>query len=87
MSEGLNEVSPRAFGTEFALFKGRGTERMSSRVIKILIGALTILLLASALSHLTERHSTTPTRPLLLLGGGLISLASLTRRHFADEEE
>jgi hypothetical protein len=60
---------------------------MSPRVIKVLIGALSIILLASSLSHLTERHSTTPTRPLLLLGGGLISLASLTRRHFADEEE
>jgi hypothetical protein len=60
---------------------------MSPRVIKVLIGALSIILLASALSHLTERHSTASARPLLLLGGGLISLASLTRRHFADEEE
>jgi hypothetical protein len=41
---------------------------MSPRVIKVLIGALSIILLASSLSHLTERHSTTPTRPLLLVG-------------------
>jgi len=60
---------------------------MSPRVIKILMGALSVLLLTSALSHVTERHSATPTRPLLMLGGGLISLATLTRRHFADEEE
>jgi len=60
---------------------------MSPKVIKLLTGALSIMLLASALSHLTQRHTTTSTRPLLLLGGGLIALANLTRRHFADGEE
>jgi len=60
---------------------------MSPRVIKAAMAAFSVVLLASALSHLTQRHTTTSTRPLLLLGGGLISLATLTRRYFADEEE
>jgi hypothetical protein len=60
---------------------------MSGRVMKLLIATLSVLLLASALTHLTRRPSTTSPRPLLLLGAGLVSLASLTRRHFADEEQ
>jgi hypothetical protein len=60
---------------------------MSSRLTKLFIAALSLLLLASALTQLTQRHSDTSSRPLLLLGGGLVSLANLTRRHFADEEE
>jgi hypothetical protein len=67
-----------------ALFNARGTDRMSSKIVKMFIVALSLLLLASAL---TQRHSATSPRPLLLLGAGLISLASLSRRHFADEEE
>jgi hypothetical protein len=60
---------------------------MSSRLTKVFIAALSLLLLASALTQLTQRHSAPSPRPLLLLGVGLVSLASLTRRHFADEEE
>ena len=60
---------------------------MSSRITKLFIAALSLLLLASALTQLTHRQSTASPRPLLLLGGGLISLATLSRRHFADEEE
>jgi hypothetical protein len=59
----------------------------SSRLAKVFIAALSLLLLASALTQLTQRHSATSSRPLLLLGGGLVSLANLTRRHFTDEEE
>jgi hypothetical protein len=60
---------------------------MSARISKLLISTLSILLLASAFTHLTCRPSTASPRPLLLLGAGLVSLASLTRRHLADEEE
>jgi hypothetical protein len=60
---------------------------MPSRITKTLIAALSLMLLASPLTHLTQRHSPTSPRPLLLLGAGLVSLASLSRRHFADEEE
>jgi hypothetical protein len=60
---------------------------MTSRFTKPFIGALSVLLLASALTQLTHRQSATSPRPLLLLGGGLISLATLSRRHFADEQE
>jgi hypothetical protein len=60
---------------------------MTSKITKFLIGTLSLLLLASALTQLTQRHTATSPRPLLLLGGGLISLANLSRRHFADEEE
>ena len=59
---------------------------MSARITKLFIASLSLLLLASALTQLTERHTATSPRPLLLLGCGLISLASLIGRHFADEE-
>jgi hypothetical protein len=60
---------------------------MPSRITKLFIASLSLLLLASALTQLTRRQSTTSPRSLLLFGGGLISLATLSRRHFADEEE
>jgi hypothetical protein len=60
---------------------------MSSKITKLFIGTLSLLLLASALTELTQRHTTTSPRALLLLGSGLISLANFSRRHFADEQE
>jgi hypothetical protein len=60
---------------------------MSSRLMKLFIAALSVLLLGSALSQLTQRHAATSPGPLLLLGAGLISLANRSRRHFAAEEE
>ena len=60
---------------------------MSSKITKLFIATLALLLLTSALSQLTQRHTATSPRHLLLLGCGLISLANLSRRHFADEQE
>ena len=43
----------------------------------------TIILMTSAFAPLEHPN---PPRSLMLLGTGLVSLAGLTRRHFADEE-
>lgn len=71
----------------FALYPSEEHSRMSSTITKLFIATLSLLLLASALTQLTQHHTATSPRALLLLGGGLISLANLSRRHFADEEE
>ena len=83
----LHEPQIARLGKAFALFRSEEHSRMSSRITKLFIAILSLLLLASALTQLTHRHSAASPRPLLLLGGGLISLANLSRRHFADEEE
>lgn len=83
----LHELQNSRLGTVFALFRSEEHSRMSSRITKLFIATLSLLLLASALTQLAHRQAATSPRPLLLLGGGLISLANLSRRHFADEEE
>jgi len=60
---------------------------MSSKISKLFMATLSLLLLGSALTQLTHRHTATSPLPLLLLGCGLVSLANLSRRHFADEQE
>jgi hypothetical protein len=83
----LHEPQTSRLGKAFALFRSEEHSLMPSRITKLFIATLSLLLLAAALTQLTHRHSATSPRPLLLLGGGLISLANLSRRHFADEEE
>lgn len=56
---------------------------MISKVTKALMLAATIILMTSAFVPLDHPN---PPRSLMLLGAGLVSLAGLTRRHYADEE-
>jgi hypothetical protein len=81
-----NEPSSRSrglFGIAFALLMGGGTERMSSRAPKAFVFLLSLILLTSAFM---ERRSSNGSKSLLFLGSGLVGLAGLSRRHFADEE-
>lgn len=56
---------------------------MSSRAPKAVIFFLSLMLLTSAF---IERRPASAPRSLGLLGGGLVCLAGLSRRHFANEE-
>jgi hypothetical protein len=56
---------------------------MSSRAPKAFIFLLSLMLLSSAF---IERRSASAPRSLGLLGSGLVCLAGLSRRHFANEE-
>jgi hypothetical protein len=56
---------------------------MVTKAMKALMLVATITLMSSAFVPLDHPN---PPRSLMLLGAGLVSLAGLTRRHFADEE-
>ena len=56
---------------------------MMTKAFKLFMLAATITLMTSAFIPLEHPN---PPRSLMLLGAGLVSLAGLTRRHFADEE-
>lgn len=56
---------------------------MVTKAMKGLMLVATITLMISAFIPLDHPN---PPRSLMLLGAGLVSLAGLTRRHFADEE-
>jgi hypothetical protein len=56
---------------------------MTSRALKFFMLLLSLILLTSAFMELGPTHAP---RSLVLLGGGLVSLAGLSRRHFANEE-
>lgn len=56
---------------------------MISKATKALMLVATITLMTSAFVPLDHPN---PPRSLMLLGAGLVSLAGLTRRHYADEE-
>lgn len=56
---------------------------MRERAVKGFMAILTVTLLTSAFLPLSTPN---PSRSLMLLGAGLVSLANLTRRHYADEE-
>ena len=73
----------RRFGTVVALSKFVSNDRIRSRVLKGLMLTVSTTLMASAFVHLGTQ---TTTRSLMLLGAGLVSLATLSRRHFADEQ-
>jgi len=80
----MNRCDPGvALGIAFALVTAGGIDRMSSRAPKALILLLSLMLLTSA--FMARRPVSAP-RSLGLLGGGLVCLAGLSRRHFAHEE-
>jgi hypothetical protein len=56
---------------------------MLARLLKILLLVLSTLLISSAFVPLSTPN---PSRSLILLGAGLVSLATVTRRHFANEK-
>ena len=56
---------------------------MLSKAMKGFMLVLSTTLMASAFLPLSTLH---PPRSLMLLGAGLVTLATLTRRHYADEE-
>jgi hypothetical protein len=56
---------------------------MMTKALKVFMLVATVVLMISAFVPLEHPN---PPRSLMLLGSGLVSLAGLTRRHFADEE-
>ncbi len=56
---------------------------MFSRALKGFMLVISIILMTSAFLPLSTPN---PPRSLMLLGAGLVSLATLTRRHYADEK-
>jgi len=58
-------------------------DKKLGRVGKLVLLILSPVLMASAFLPLREPN---PPRSLILLGAGLVSLATLSRQHFADEK-
>ena len=56
---------------------------MLERIRKSFLLVASVTLMSSAFKPLSKPN---PPRSLMLLGAGLVSLATLTRRHYADEE-
>jgi hypothetical protein len=56
---------------------------MMTKALKAFMLAGSVVLIISAFVPLQQPN---PPRSLMLLGTGLVSLAGVTRRHFADEE-
>ena len=73
----------RLFGTVVALCRFVSNDRMRSRVLKGAMLAVSTTLMASAF---VQVHAQSTPRSLMLLGAGLVSLATLSRWHFADEK-
>src|SRR5262249_3643319 len=69
-------------GNPLALFQSEESTGMISKATKALMLIATITLMTSAFVPLDHPN---PPRSLMLLGAGLVSLAGLTRRHYADE--
>ena len=57
--------------------------RMLAKAEKGFLIVLSIILMSSAFLPLSKPN---PPRSLMLLGAGLVSLGTVTRRHFADEK-
>jgi hypothetical protein len=55
---------------------------MLAKTIKAFLLVLSVILMSSAFLPLSAPN---PPRSLMLLGVGLVSLGTVTRRHFADE--
>ena len=55
---------------------------MLAKAVKSSMLVLSVILISSAFIPLSAPN---PPRSLMLLGAGLVSLGSVTRRHFADE--
>ncbi len=55
---------------------------MLAKAIKAFLLVLAVILMSSAFLPLSAPN---PPRSLMLLGAGLVSLGTVTRRHFADE--
>ncbi|HST08978.1 MAG TPA: hypothetical protein VLL05_01270 [Terriglobales bacterium] len=56
---------------------------MPTKALKVFMLVVSTVLLSSAFLPLQKPN---PPRSLLLLGSGLVMLAGVTRRHYADEE-
>jgi NADH:ubiquinone oxidoreductase subunit 6 (subunit J) len=56
---------------------------MGSKLLKLSMLVASTLLLVSAFIPVRKPN---PSRSLMLLGSGLVMLAGVTRRHYADEE-
>ena len=56
---------------------------MLARTVKCFLLVLSVILMSSAFLPLSRPS---PPRSLMLLGAGLVSLGTVTRRHFADEK-
>jgi NADH:ubiquinone oxidoreductase subunit 6 (subunit J) len=56
---------------------------MGSKALKVVMLVASTLLLVSAFVPVRKPN---PPRSLMLLGSGLVLLAGLTRRHYADEK-
>ena len=70
-------------GIAVALALLRGNDTMFSRLLKGFMLVLSTTLMASAFVPLRTPN---PPRSLMLLAAGLVTLATVTRRHFADED-
>ena len=55
---------------------------MLAKAVKGVMLVLSVILISSAFLPLSTPN---PARSLMLLGAGLVSLGTVTRRHFADE--
>jgi hypothetical protein len=76
-------VGGGGLGIVLALAKGEETHSMRERAVKSFMAILSVTLLTSAFLPLSTPN---PSRSLMLLGAGLVCLANLTRRHYADED-
>lgn len=61
---------------------GERNDEMLAKAVKGVMLVLSVILISSAFLPLSTPN---PARSLMLLGAGLVSLGTVTRRHFADE--
>ena len=69
-------------GIVVALAMGERNDEMLAKAVKAFMLVLSVVLMSSAFLPLSTPN---PARSLMLLGAGLVSLGTVTRRHFADE--
>ena len=69
-------------GNVVALATGERNDEMFAKAAKAFMLVLSVVLMSSAFLPLSTPN---PARSLMLLGAGLLSLGTVTRRHFADE--
>jgi hypothetical protein len=69
-------------GNVVALVTGERNDEMLAKAFKGVMLVLSVILISSAFLPLRTPN---PPRSLMLLGAGLVSMGSVSRRHFADE--